>query len=125
MICLKCKNKIIMSGFSEGVCSDCGELFSCSHTPADKICGACIKKDSNEDRCKMCGSYILKDCGHKCFEVIPTIATLYKNGDTYHLRCKDCGIKLKKYITKVEILEYKEYKGCDLDTTYVKELNKW
>lgn len=57
MVCNKCKNigKVVMHAFSDGECMSCGETYSCSHTPPNKVCYNC---SDTKNICEDCGNQI-------------------------------------------------------------------
>lgn len=51
--CSLCRNRVVMNGFSAGVCQICGDAIICAETPCVKLCWKCARKNN---KCIVCGS---------------------------------------------------------------------
>ena len=52
MVCNKCRNMIILNGFSKSNCIVCGNIIITSHTPSYIVCEECSKE---LNVCQQCG----------------------------------------------------------------------
>lgn len=102
-VCLKCKHKVVMHGFSRGKCTVCGGYYNCPHTPADKVCYGCRKKEENKDLCVMCGGDLHFKCDHNKVKIVPTYETAWSIEDRYHIKCTKCGESIKRFQSSEDI----------------------